>query len=107
MPFPSPGELPNPGIEPRSPAFKADSLPVEPPEKPPNNKAKCVRIKFDQQNGQKFTTIQIECRAIKKTNKNLIGLFWVPLMLGIGSSSFLKAACIISNKITSHNFSHR
>ena len=31
LPFPSPGDLPNPGIEPRSPAFQADSLPSEPP----------------------------------------------------------------------------
>ena len=28
--FPSPGDLPNPGIEPRSPALQADSLPAEP-----------------------------------------------------------------------------
>ena len=27
--FPSPGDLPNPGIEPRSPEFQADSLPAE------------------------------------------------------------------------------
>ena len=32
VPFPSPGDLPNPGIEPRSPALQADSLPSEPPE---------------------------------------------------------------------------
>ena len=32
-PFPSPGDLPNPGIEPRSPALQADSLPAEPPGK--------------------------------------------------------------------------
>ena len=29
LPFPSPGDLPNPGIEPRSPASQADSLPTE------------------------------------------------------------------------------
>ena len=29
-PCPSPGDLPNPGIEPRSPTLQADSLPVEP-----------------------------------------------------------------------------
>ena len=34
LPFPSPGDLPNPGIEPRSPALQADALPSEPPEKP-------------------------------------------------------------------------
>ena len=34
LPFPSPGHLPNPGIEPRSPAFQADALTSEPPGKP-------------------------------------------------------------------------
>ena len=34
LPFPSPGDLPNPGIEPRSPALRADALPSEPPGKP-------------------------------------------------------------------------
>ena len=29
LPFPSPGDLPNPGIEPRSPVLQADSLPIE------------------------------------------------------------------------------
>ena len=27
--FPSPGDLPNPGMEPRSPALQVDSLPAE------------------------------------------------------------------------------
>ena len=34
MQFPSPGGLPNPGIEPRSPALQADFLPSEPPGTP-------------------------------------------------------------------------
>ena len=34
MPFPSPGDLPDPGIKPKSPAFGAVSLPPEPLEKP-------------------------------------------------------------------------
>ena len=33
LPFPSPGDLPDPGIEPRSPAVQADSLSSEPPAK--------------------------------------------------------------------------
>ena len=33
LPFPSPGNLLDPGIEPRSPALQADALPSEPPEK--------------------------------------------------------------------------
>ena len=34
LPFSSPGDLPDPGIEPRSPAFQADALTSEPPGKP-------------------------------------------------------------------------
>ena len=34
LPFPSPGDLPDPGIKPRSPASQADALPAEPPGKP-------------------------------------------------------------------------
>jgi len=29
LPFPPPGDLPDPGIKPRSPALQADSLPSE------------------------------------------------------------------------------
>ena len=34
--FPSPGDLPDPGIELRSPTLQVDSLPAEPPGKPKN-----------------------------------------------------------------------
>jgi len=34
FPFSSPGDLPDPGIEPRSPALQAVSLPSEPPGNP-------------------------------------------------------------------------
>ena len=36
LPFPSPGDLLDPGIEPGSPALQADTLPSEPPGKPTN-----------------------------------------------------------------------
>jgi len=35
LPFPSPGDLPDPGIKPGSPALQADTLTSEPPGKPP------------------------------------------------------------------------
>ena len=35
LPFPSPGDLPDPGIEARSLTLQADSLPYEPPGKCP------------------------------------------------------------------------
>ena len=34
LPFPASGNLPDPGIEPGSPALQADALPSEPPGKP-------------------------------------------------------------------------
>ena len=40
LPFPSPGDLPNPGIEPRSPTLQADTLTSEPPGKP----IYCIKI---------------------------------------------------------------
>ena len=34
LPFASPGDLPDPGIKPTSPALQTDALPSEPPGKP-------------------------------------------------------------------------
>ena len=36
VPCPPPGDLPNPGVEPRSSALQVESLPAEPPGKPKN-----------------------------------------------------------------------
>ena len=38
------GDLPNPGIEPRSPTLQADSLPAEPPGKPKNTGVGCLSL---------------------------------------------------------------
>ena len=42
LPFPSPGDLPNLGIEPGSPALQADSLPSESPGKLNNHRYSIV-----------------------------------------------------------------
>ena len=42
LPFPSPGDLLDPGIEPGSPKFQADALTSEPPGK---NKGGCTKLK--------------------------------------------------------------
>ena len=45
LPFPSPRDLPDPGIEPSSPALQADYLPFEPPGKLLNKPAfKCLNL---------------------------------------------------------------
>ena len=43
LPFPSPGDLPNPGIELRSPTLQVESLPSEPPGKYNFRKKKSVK----------------------------------------------------------------
>ena len=50
LPFPSPGDLPNPGIKPRSPTLQRDALTSEPPEKPPT-------IVWPQANGRERTQL--------------------------------------------------
>ena len=47
-PFTSPGDLPNPGIEPRSLALQADSLPAGPPGKHPKIKKYCFKNPYTQ-----------------------------------------------------------
>ena len=49
LPFPSLGDLPDPGIESRSPALQACSLPSKPPGKP---------IQFNAHNQNSFNEIQ-------------------------------------------------
>ena len=44
LPFPSPGDLPDPGIEPSSPALQADALNSDPPGKPPVYNAGRLKI---------------------------------------------------------------
>ena len=42
--MPSSGDLPNPGIEPMSPALQVDSLPPEPPGKPKNTAVGSLKL---------------------------------------------------------------
>jgi len=55
VPFPPPGDLPNPGIEPRTPALQADSLSSEPIRK--CNRAHFERIQMDQWYQPKCTSV--------------------------------------------------
>ena len=58
LPFPSPGDLPDPGIEPKSHALQANSLSSEPPGKPPSL---ICGIKINKYNKQNINTyIHIE-----------------------------------------------
>ena len=74
LPFPSPGHLPNPGIEPGSPALQADALSSEPPGKPRKaeytllRKAEYIVIK-----NQQFTDSLLQCFTLFISIKQLTG----------------------------------
>ena len=44
LPFPSPGDLPDPGIKPRSPTLQADALTSEPPGKPMTHQMRVLQL---------------------------------------------------------------
>ena len=69
LPFPSPGDLPNPGIEPGSPALQADALSSEPPGKPQPKQHRRVLFFF-------FTLFLalIICRLFKDGHSDSCGM---------------------------------
>ena len=57
LPFPSLEDLPDPGIEPRSPALQEDSLPQEPPGK-----------RKDEAQSRSRTVVETEVNSLKGEN---------------------------------------
>ena len=58
LPFPSPGDLPDPGIEPRSPTLQADALPSDPPGKPLDSSDNCIWKSKWRQNAEMTSKMQ-------------------------------------------------
>ena len=63
-PFPSPEDLSNPGIEPRSPTLQVESLPAEPPGKPKNTRLGSLSL------------LQRICPT-KESNQGLLHCRWI------------------------------
>ena len=82
LPFPSPGDLPNPGIEPGSPTLQVGSLPSEPP-----GNGHPV--------GKEIGGKQAECRG-------MTGKFWEGCVLKIACDGFTSAH--IGSKLKTSNF---
>ena len=59
-----PGDLPNPGIEHRSPALQADSLPAEPPGKPKNTGVDSLSLLQGIFPTQESNQLSLHCRQI-------------------------------------------
>ena len=81
--FPFSRDLPNPGIEPRSPALQADSLPVEPQGKPKNTRVGSLSLFQWIFPTQKSNRGLLHCRRIlyqqnyAGSPQNLLGCFLV------------------------------
>ena len=73
LPFPSPGHLQNPGIEPRSPPLQADSLPAEPPGKPKNT-------------GVGSLSLLQQISHIQESNQSLLHCRWILYQLSYQGS---------------------
>ena len=57
LPFPSPEDLPDPEVKPRSPTLRADSLPSEPTGKPHG----CTRWTIKKTEGQRINAFELWC----------------------------------------------
>ena len=102
--FPSPGDLPNPGIEPRSPALQADSLPAEPQEKRKNTGVGSVSLLQWIFPTQESNQGLLHCRQI--LYQLSYQCFWAPETLKHGhkTSSRLVTNPLISQQILTVRF---
>ena len=75
LPFPSPGDLPDPGIEPSSLTLQADALPSEPPGKSRETKGKGENERYTHLNAEFQRTARRDDKAFlsdqcKETEEN-------------------------------------
>ena len=83
QPFPSPGDLPNPEIEPRSPTLQAGSLPAEPQEKPKNT-------------GVGSLSLLHRIFLTQESNQGLLHCKWILYQLSYGSAG-KESTCNVGN----------
>ena len=98
-PFPSPGDRPKPGIEPRSPVLQADTLPSEPPGKSCLVKVKVKSLSYVRLFARPWTVAYQALRSL-----SVHGIFqarvleWVAISFSRGSSQpsdQTRVSCIV------------
>ena len=87
--FPSPGNLPNPEIEPRSPTLQADSLPAEPPGKPKNI-------------GVGRLSLLLQIFQVQESKQGLLHCRWILYQTSNQRSPFLST--LVTNAVFHSNF---
>ena len=95
LPFPSPGDLPDPGIEPRSPVLQADSLPTELPVKPKHMYV-CMYFFHKKWNDSSYTVLKFS---------KLTFVISFHVIKYSCTALFLTAGIILHHKATSRTFS--
>ena len=93
LPFPSPGDLPDPGIKPISPALQADSLPSEPTGKPINVRGI----------PQSLCQSKFPPHASKMPSCLEAGNYWEALLYGIHSLKGESATPLVNETLCSEN----
>ena len=106
-PLPSPGDLPNPGIKPRSPALQVDSLPAEPQGKPKNTGVGSLSLLQRIFSTRESNLGLLHCRRILYHLSHQAGLRilkWVASPFSRGSSqprNWTRVSCIAAGFFTS------
>ena len=80
QPFPSPGDKTHPGIKPRSPTLRADSLPVEPPGRPKSTGAGSLSLLQGIFLSQESIQVLLHCRQILYLQAPHMWETWVQLL---------------------------
>ena len=87
FPCPLPGDLPKPGIEPRSPTLQVDSLPAEPPGKPKNT-------------GVGSLSILQGIFPSQESNQGLLHSWWILYQLSYQGSPILSSGITLNVAIS-------
>ena len=103
LPFPSPGDLLNPGIEHKFPALQADSLPSEPPGKSMSTVYSQLR---EFKMGKQWLLIKHpgiwdtrdDCPAFPGSLENLIFIWWVKAFPGCKIDALTMKKKMVKNK---------
>ena len=79
LPFPSPGDLPNLGIKPRSPALQADALPFEPLGNPTGYKVmlKILQARLQQYVNRELPDVQVGFRKGRRIRVQIANICWI------------------------------
>ena len=79
LPFPSPGDLPSPGIEPGSPTWWADALPFEPLGNPTGYKVmlKILQARLQQYVNRELPDVQVGFRKGRGTRDQIANICWI------------------------------